>query len=389
MSDLTHPDKLEMSCPLLEKLALETRAIIYEYVLSFETLVKHATNLKPFLEKLTGGNTDLKISTKHATNSRSFLEKFTKGKSDPELENAKAEDESAGAEDEGAEAEDESAEAENESVWESVEGEDDSDLQSAGAEPESSPSTEATGESVPLRLVNTSILTANKLIYTEAIAVFYKINIISTDAQFLVYEALESPRTTDLSLATQIATKTDLTKMAQNSKEGEFGPIEFNAIRVTIVAIPAIFPNLRSSKFFMCMEIKFLFHLAATMCAMPIFSETRFDGVGSVTACSSRSRNTKFVVQCKETMESWAAPTDDVPPNTLHPLLVTAGSLYRALRGNPQSIHAQYARNLFSATSPASVPQGYGPIDYDSYEFWTVVDQALSTYQHALGAQAS
>jgi hypothetical protein len=70
MSDLTHPDKLEMSCPLLEKLAPETRAIIYEYVLSFETLVKHATNLKPFLEKLTGGNTDLKISTKHATNSR-------------------------------------------------------------------------------------------------------------------------------------------------------------------------------------------------------------------------------------------------------------------------------------------------------------------------------
>jgi hypothetical protein len=382
MSDLTHSDTPNMSCPLLDKLAPETRAIIYEYVLSFETPVKHATNLKPFLEKLTGGKTDLKISTKHAINSRAFLEKFTRGKSDPELESAEAEYE-------GAEAEDEGAEAGNESDWESVEGEDDSDFDTTEAEPESSPSTEATGEPEPLRLVNTSILTVNKLIYTEAIAVFYKTNTISVDAQFLVYEALESPQTTDLSLATQIVTKTDLTQMAQNSKEGEFGPVEFNAIRVTMVAIPAIFPNLRSSKSFMYVDMKFLFHLAAMMRTMPIFSETCFDGVGSVTACSSRHRNTIFVVQCKETMESWAAPTDNVPPNTLNPLLVTAGSLYRASRGNPQGIHAQYARNLFSAASPASVPQEYGPVDYDSYEFWTVIDQALSSYQQALGAQAS
>lgn len=382
MSDLTHSDTLDMSCPLLDKLAPETRAIIYEYVLSFETPVKHATNLKPFLEKLTGGKTDMKISTKHVTNSRSFLGRFTKGKSDPEVESAEAEVESAGAENE-------SAEEENKSDWESIEGEDDSDLQSTGAEPESSPSTEATGESEPLRLVNTSILTANKLIYTEAIAVFYKTNIISIDAQFLVFEALESPQTTDLSLATQIVTRSDLTKMAQNSKNGEFGPIESNAIRVTMVAIPAIFPNMRSSKFFMYVDMKFLFHLAATMRAMPIISETCFDGVGSFMAYSSRSRDIKFVVQCKEMMERWAAPTDNIPLNTLQPLLVTAGSLYRASRGNPQGIYAQYARNLFSAASQASVPQGYGLIDYDSYEFWTVIDQVLSSYQQALGVQAS
>ena len=94
-------------------------------------------------------------------------------------------------------------------------------------------------------------MTASKLIYTEAIAVFYKSNIITVDAKFCPYDALESPKATDLSLATQVVTKVDLSKMSQNSNKGEFGPVEFNAIRVAMVAIPAIFPKLRLSKFFM------------------------------------------------------------------------------------------------------------------------------------------
>jgi len=160
MSDLPQPDTTDMSCPLLNKLAPETRVLIYEYVLSFGMPVKHATNLKPFLHKLTGSKTNLKISDKHATRSKAFLEKFTESKSDPELESAGADDESA------------EAEKDNESDWESIEGEDDSDLQSTEAELQSSPSTEATSEPEPLRLVNTSILAASKLIYKEAIAVF-------------------------------------------------------------------------------------------------------------------------------------------------------------------------------------------------------------------------
>lgn len=80
---------------------------------------------------------------------------------------------------------------------------------------------------------------------------FYKSNIITVDAKFCPYDALESPKATDLSLATQVVTKVDLSKMSQNSNKGEFGPVEFNAIRVAMVAIPAIFPKLRLSKFFM------------------------------------------------------------------------------------------------------------------------------------------
>ena len=177
--------------------------------------------------------------------------------------------------------------------------------------------------------------------------------------------------------------------MSQNSKEGGFGPIEFNAIRVAMVAIPKIFPKLHSSKYFVYVDMKFLFHMATMMRTMPFFSDTSFDGVGSITACSSSSPDLKIAVQCKETMESWTASTDHIPPTRLHPLVITAGSLYRDSRGKPQGNHASYAQNLFSATGPVSVPQGYGAVDYDSYEFWTVLDQALSAYQRELGPLAS
>ena len=39
---------------LLDKLAPETRTIIYEYVLSFDIPMKHATKMQPFVKKLTG-----------------------------------------------------------------------------------------------------------------------------------------------------------------------------------------------------------------------------------------------------------------------------------------------------------------------------------------------
>jgi hypothetical protein len=53
MNDLTGSQATDMSCPLLDKLAPETPILIYEYVSSFGTPVKHATNLQPFLQKLT------------------------------------------------------------------------------------------------------------------------------------------------------------------------------------------------------------------------------------------------------------------------------------------------------------------------------------------------
>lgn len=369
MSDLPRPETPDMSCPLLDKLAPETRVLICEYVLSFETPVKHATNLKPFLEKLiAGGKSNPETPAKHDTNVPPALQRLLSAKSNSEVENTGAE---------------------NESGWENIEGEDDSDLPITEAETVSSLSAEAAGTPEPLCLVNTSILTTSKLIYKEAIAVCYKCNTVSIDAQFCDHEALESPQTTDLSLAAHVVTKLDLSKSAQSIKDGRFGLTESNAIHFAMVVVPAMFSNLRSSKFFLYVDAKNLFPMAATMRSTPMFSEASFDGVGSITACSSRSQDLKITVQCKEIMESWAAPTHDISVMRLHPLLATAKVLYRASRGDPQGPVAQYARSFFSATHSVLVPEVYGAIDYDTHEFWIVIDQGLNTYQRMLGVQRS
>lgn len=41
-----------MACPLLEKLAPEIRNLIYKYVLTFDTPLKHAQKMRPFINKL-------------------------------------------------------------------------------------------------------------------------------------------------------------------------------------------------------------------------------------------------------------------------------------------------------------------------------------------------
>ena len=119
-----------MSCPL-DKLAPETRVLIYEYVLAFDTPLKHVTEMRPFVKKLTGVEPT-------------------------------------------------------------------SDSRITGSEIKTT---------TDMQCVNTSILTANKLIYTEAIAVLYARNTIVFDAQMCKPEDLVSARATDLSLAKHVIVK--------------------------------------------------------------------------------------------------------------------------------------------------------------------------------------
>lgn len=69
-------------------------------------------------------------------------------------------------------------------------------------------------------------MTVSKLIYTEAILVFYENNRISVDIRFCDYKALMSPLATDLSLATQIMTRIDLEHGCDAVKPNEpIGPV--------------------------------------------------------------------------------------------------------------------------------------------------------------------
>lgn len=247
---------VDTSCPLLDKLAPKTRVLIYEYVLSSETPVKHVKKMQPFLRKLTGG-------------------KSTSGA--------------------------ESTDSEDEYEWEDV------DLQISRAKP--GPSTDATSKPEPFRPVNTAILTASKLIYTEAIAVFYKRNTISVDPHFCDLAALESPQATDLSLATHVITKIDLRHGHENPRVGEkMSPAMREAINIAVVGFPAIFPKLLFSKAYLYVDAIHILKIALPNCDTAFFNDA-----GNLTASWSTHPQLEFFVQNPATMERWAAPPSDVP----------------------------------------------------------------------------
>jgi hypothetical protein len=315
-----------MPCPLLDKLAPETRNLIYEYVLSFEVPVQHVTKMRPFLQKLTRG-----AST-----------------------------------------------SEDEYEWEDV------DLQSTRAEPGSS--TDATGKLEPLRRVNTSILTASKLIYTEAVAVFYKRNIISVDPHFCDLAALESPRATDLSLATHVLAKIDIRRYPNDPRiSGGMSPAMRNAINIALVGFPGMFPKLLSSKIYLIVDAIHILKIAGLIRQSPNSDTASFDGVGNLTASWSTHPQLEFFVQDPETMERWAAePDDDVPlapRGRFSDLDISSPLLWRAWRVDRGGVYASYARQMFQAVRHAIVPEVYQKASPNMFEFWTVVDGCLSILQ--------
>jgi len=333
MSDHTTHDTVDVSCPLLDKLAPETRSIIYEYVLSFDTLIKHATNLQPFVQKLTGAECNLETgSTK--------LERKSASKTNR-------------------------------------------------AEPESSPGTEPSDVDRSLRCVNTSILATSKLIYAEAIDVFCKNNTISVDAIFCENRVLTSPLATDLSLATQIVAEIDLLNGPHAAKDGNTGSAEMDALSIAIAGCFNIFPKLRSSHVSIYADALHLFDIAVLADTLPAPSEYKFDGVGSAVLSCSSNPDVKFIIQCKATMKPWEREIDNIAPGTLSLLTISASYLCAASRGDRLSTAAQYARLLFNATLSATVPEEYGTIDEDSPAFWTMIDTFLSAYQSAKAEQTS
>jgi hypothetical protein len=336
MNDLTGSAATDMSWSLLDKLAPETRILIYGHVLSFETPVKHAANLQPFLQKLTGAKSNSAV---------------------------------------------ESVEEESEFNWESIDGEDELEVQNTEAEPELSSSTKVRDTKERLCLVDTSILTTSKLVYTDAIAIIYKINIINADALLYNYGIFISLQATDLSLATRIVANLDTMHDRDPTKvDKAFGPVTRRAIFI-VTGLPAIFPQLRSSTLCINVNARHLICVAELIRAWPGCSMVCFDGVGSLATSWSSLPNLKFTVHCRATMQRWADQTGDITSTFFTPVDVSANVLYRALQADPECSRARFARSFFDRIHATVLPEDYGAIDEDSHEFWTVIDVCLTAFQ--------
>ena len=300
-----------MSCALLDKLAPETRTLIYEYALAFDTPLKHVHKMRPFTEKLTKSTQSTKSKTETVTSEEPY--------------------------------------AANEFY----------------------------------HRVNTSILTTSKLIYTEAIPVFYKHNIINIDASLC--KNVSTLHTTDLSLATQVTVESVLEIDPKDGSMDGLGEIS----RYAIGPFWLIFPKLKTVTVYVNTDahptpVSALFAIIARLKSAPGFSGVKFDGVGSAVASSiCPSKNTKFcaVVQCRTTVARWANEKvisdddDDV-------MAMSMRVIHDHCKANsPPGTVASIARSFFNRTHDIFVPIDYPTIEPNSYEFWTVADECLRHMQ--------
>jgi len=293
-----------MSCPLLQKLAPETRGLIYEYVLTFDKSLKHVKDLRPFLEK-----------------------------SDQSTE---------------------------------------SNAKRASSE-------ESTHENGAFTRIDVSILTTNKLIYTEAIAVLYKSNIINVNPTICKPENISTLRATDLALATQVVTKIGVGPDPTTRRLQE-------VVNIAMKVLPAIFPKLTSTSVYLYTDayskpVTALFMFITATRGSTLFDTVAFESVGSVVASSTTNPGLKFVFQRKATMERWEK--DQAPANT-GLLSLTTKSLQRASEGLPPGTVLPLAQKMFNDMQATVVPPGYVAIETGSLEFWTVIDEILRESQAAI-----
>jgi hypothetical protein len=302
-----------MSCPLLEKLAPETRNLIYEYVLTFETELKHVQKMQPFIDKLCRRTAS------------------------------------------------------------------DSDLLPTSAE-----SSEVND---PVHRVDTSILTASKLIYNEAIVIFYENNDIRFESGNCKHDDIVSPLATDLSLATRVVMRIGL-GCEPVSYDKHFVDVS-NAHEITTRSLPAIFPSLRTCRVYAYTDgtshpAKILFARAKSMRASPRYEAIHFDTVGSLVATFKEVPQGKIFVQSKAAMDRWAQaiqpePILSVPRVPISQTLARLGELKptaRMIQHMSQALpQARVLEDMLIARYKRMVlPDAYPPIARDSHEYWTLVD---------------
>lgn len=165
-----------MAIAFFDNLPPELRNKIYEYALDFEdTPLRHATQLQPFMRKLTGFDYDLPFALSDQPSRGTSL------------------------------------------AWTTC------DLP------------------LPERMISTGIRSTSKLIYSEAIKVFYEQNVIIVDIDLLKLPKITSPAASDLSLATRIIISSN-----EASHAAKWLPYEKIKVSSLLPRARSIFPPVRN-----------------------------------------------------------------------------------------------------------------------------------------------
>lgn len=246
--------------------------------------------------------------------------------------------------------------------------------------------------------VNTAILVANKLVYSEAISVFYDNNTIHFEPQLCWAKDLTPLRTSELSLAKHLVVKIDSSMRTMGSTLGDLDANSGLAFVAARKCIPEVFTRLRSGIVYLPMTrnpnaMLSLFHMRLYLRNSSRVESYAFDGVGSMIATIRSHAALQMRVQCKPMMEHCAkCAADPVPEDsTLREYMLrgekmSANVLRRFEMANPGHY---YARTLLDSLSPfinhERLAVFFDQLDHDSHEFWTIVEQAL----HNIGGRGS
>lgn len=164
----------------------EIREIIYGYALAFDTPLCHVNRMQPFVKKLTGVDGKIPVAS-------FFLQRDPEAFSGPDEEVILEPDR-------------DSDIKLNDDCGSGLASDHDSDCDDDNYSDRSSSCTSVSDHDNKQKHVNTAILSVDRRTYKEAIAVFFKINIIHIDFD-LVHMTMTSPRGSDLSLATRVHTR--------------------------------------------------------------------------------------------------------------------------------------------------------------------------------------
>jgi hypothetical protein len=254
--------------------------------------------------------------------------------------------------------------------------------QSTESRAELASSEEPTDKSDSLDHVDISILTTNKLIYTEAIVVLYESNIISVNPAICKPKDTSTLRATDLALATQVVTKINvgpdpITERPTGLQE---------CVNVATNILPAIFPKLTSSSVYLYTDayskpVTALFMFVTAMRGSTTFETVEFDSVGSVVASSTENPGLKFIGQCKATMERWGKAQ---APSDTSLLGLTTKKLQGLSEGLSPGTVDTLSQRMYDDMQAAVVPPKCVAIETGSLEFWTVIDEILHLTQDAI-----
>jgi hypothetical protein len=246
-----------------------------------------------------------------------------------------------------------------------------------GVKAKAAQGSEPSGVDGSLRRIDTSILTTCKLVYNEAISVFYTSNIILFEAQLCRRKDITHPRGTDLSLATRMVIKIDQPLFLTHIRPDDFWDF-------ALLMIPKLLPNLRTGTIYVPTDSAAHFIAELRILRGTLYRKAiSFDAPGSMVATFFGGEPcVKLIMKSEHAMRRWKSFTVNIPAGLVTMHNASANLLFlntRAGLTGPQNRYAGLARTAFDFTK--TLPElDLGSVEPDSWEFWTVVDAGLSLF---------